>query len=54
MVALLGRLSWGDSRRAVDGFVKDRIIRIILLHRTEIIGTLEEVLALTRCVFGSY
>lgn len=36
-----------DSRSAVDGFVKDWVIRVMLFHRTEVIGTLKQMLALT-------
>lgn len=54
MVPLLGRFSRRDGGCAVNGFVQDWVIRVVLLHGTQVVGTLEEVLALTGGVFGSY
>lgn len=47
VVTLLGFGRGGDGRSAVDGFVEDRIVRVVLFHSTEVIGTLEQVLTLT-------
>ena len=52
VVAFLGLLGGrGGGRGAVDGFVEDWIFRIVLLHGTQVIGTLEQVLTLTRGIF---
>jgi len=56
-VALLGGLErgvlggWG---RAVDGFVQDRVVWVVLLHGGEVVGAFNEVLALARGVFGAH
>ena len=52
MVALLRRLSWRNGGSAVDGFMQDWVIGIMLFHRTEVVGALEKVLALAGGVFG--
>lgn len=54
VVAFLGRLGRCDSRGAVDGFVEDWIVRIVLLHGAEVVGTFKEVLALPRGVLCAY
>ena len=54
VIALLGFGGGGDCRSAVDGFVEDWIVRVVLFHSTEVIGTLEQVLTLTRSIFGAY
>ena len=54
-VSLLG--SFGRSglrRRSIDGFMEDRIVRVVLLHCAQVVGALEEVLALARGVFRSH
>lgn len=47
VITLLGFGRGCDSRSAVDRFVEDGIVRIVLFHGTEVIGTLEQVLTLT-------
>ena len=54
VVALLGFVGGGgDGGGAVDGFVQDGVVRVVLFHRTEVVGALEQVLALTGGVFGA-
>ena len=54
-ISFLGRLGWGCLHRStVDGFVEDRVVRIVLFHRAQVVGTLEQVLALTGSVFGAH
>ena len=50
VITLLGFGGGSDGRSAIDGFVEDRVVRVVLFHGTEVIGTLEQVLALTRGV----
>lgn len=47
VITLLGFGRWCDSRSAVDRFVEDWVVRVVLFHSTQIIGTLEQVLTLT-------
>lgn len=55
VIALLGFVGGGgDGRSAVDGFVEDRIVRVVLFHSTEVIGALEQVLTLARGVFCAH
>ena len=55
VVALeLGLLGWGDIRCAVDGFMEDGIVGVVLFHRTEVVGTFEKVLALSGCIFRAH
>ncbi len=51
VITLLGFGRGSDSRSTVDGFVEDRVVRIVLFHGTQVIGTLEQVLTLTGGVF---
>ena len=51
VIALLGFGLGSDCRSAIDGFVKDGIVRVMLFHGTEVIGTLEQVLTLTGGIF---
>jgi len=53
VVALLGRLRRGDSGGAVDGFVKDGVVRVVLLHGAEVVGTFDQMLALARGILGA-
>ena len=54
VIALLGLFGRGsDCRGAVDGFMEDGVVGIVFFHGTEVVGTLEQVLTLTRSVFGS-
>ena len=54
-ISFLGRFGRGCLHRStVDGFVKDRVVRIVLFHCAQVVGALEQVLALTRGVFGAY
>ena len=54
VVALLGFVGGGgDGGGAVDGFVQDGVVGVVLFHRTEVVGALEQVLALTGGVFGA-
>ena len=48
VVALLVglRLRGGLDGRAVDGFMEDRVVRVVLFHGGEVVGALEQVLAL--------
>ena len=41
----------GVRGRAVDGFVQDRVVRVVLFHGVQVGGTFEEVDALARGVF---
>ena len=43
----------GDGGGAVDGFVEDGVVRVVLFHGTEVVGALEQVLSLTGGVFGA-
>lgn len=47
VITLLGFGGGCDGGSAVDGFVEDRVVRVVLFHGTEVIGTLEQVLTLT-------
>lgn len=51
VISLLGFGRGCDGGSAVDGFVEDWIVRVVLFHSTEVIGTLEQVLTLTGGVF---
>ena len=51
VIALLRFGRGGDGGSAVDGFVKDRVVRVGVFHGTEVIRTLEQVLTLTGGVF---
>ena len=54
VVALLGFVGGGgDGGGAVDGFVQDGIVRVVLFHGAEVVGALEQVLTLTGGVFGA-
>ena len=54
VVALLGFVGGsGDGGGAVDGFVEDGIVRVVLFHGTEVVGALEQVLSLAGGVFGA-
>lgn len=54
-IALLGCFGRrGLGRSAVDGFVKDWVVGVMLLHSAQIVGAFEEVLALARGVFGAH
>lgn len=37
VVALFGRFGGRDGRGAVDGFVQDRVVRVVLLHGAEVV-----------------
>lgn len=50
LLGLFGRRG-SDGGSAVDGFVEDGIVRVVLFHGTEVVGTLEQVLTLTGGVF---
>lgn len=50
VITLLRFGRWSDSRSAVDGFVKDWVVRVVLFHGTQVIWALEQVLTLTRGV----
>lgn len=52
VVALLVglRLRGGLDGRAVDGFMEDWVVRVVLFHGGEVVGALEQVLALARSV----
>ena len=54
VIALFRNLCWSLNGSAVDGFVEDGVVRVVLFHGAEVVGTFEEVGALTRCVFGAY
>ena len=41
VITLLWFGGGSDSRSTVDGFVEDRVIRIVLFHGTQVIGTLK-------------
>ena len=43
----------GLDRSAVDSFVENRVVGIVFLHGAQVVGTLEEMLALARGVFGA-
>lgn len=45
---VLGRWGW-----AVDGFVEDRVVWVVLFHGREVVGAFDEVLALAGGVFGA-
>ena len=51
MITLLGFGGGSDCRGAVDGFMEDGVVGIVFFHGTEVVGTLEQVLTLTRGVF---
>lgn len=51
VITLLRFGGGSDGRSAVDGFVEDWVVRIMLFHSTKIIGTLEQVLTLTGGIF---
>ncbi len=46
VIALLGRLRRRGGGGAVDGFVEDRVVRVVFLHGAEVGGAFEEMLAL--------
>lgn len=50
VITLLGFGRGSDGGGAVDGFVEDGIVRVVLFHGTKVIGTLEQVLTLTGSV----
>ena len=52
VVALLVGLGLrgGLDGRAVDGFMEDGVVRVVLFHGGEVVGALEQVLALARGV----
>lgn len=57
MVALLVWLGLGRCRvdgRAVNGFVEDRVIWVMLFHCGEIVGAFKEMLALARGVLRAH
>lgn len=54
VITLLGFGRWRDHRSAIDGFVEDGVVRVVLFHRTEVIGTLEQMLTLTGGVLCPY
>ena len=43
----------GLDRSAVDSFVENRVVGIVFLHGAQVVGALEEMLALARGVFGA-
>ena len=51
VIALLGFGRGSDGRSAVDGFMKDGVVRVGVFHGTEVVGTLEQVLTLTGGIF---
>lgn len=53
VITLLRFGGGSDGRSAVDGFVEDRIVRVVLFHGTKVIGTFEQVLTLTGGIFGA-
>ena len=54
VIALLRRLDRGGLHgRPVHGFMKDWVIRVMLFHRREVVRAFEQVLSLTRGVFGA-
>ena len=53
-IAFLGSLVWRGDRGAVDGFVQDRVVRIVLLHGAEIVGAFEQMRALAAGVLCAY
>ncbi len=42
---------WRRDRCAVDGFVQDRVVGIMFLHRAEVVGAFQQMGALTAGVF---
>lgn len=46
-------LRGGLDGRAVDGFMEDGVVRVVLFHGGKVVGTLEQVLALARGVLGA-
>ena len=53
-ISFLRRFGRGCLHRsAVDGFVKDWVVRVVLFHCAQVVWTLEQVLALTRGIFGA-
>ncbi len=55
-VTLLGGLERGvlrGRRWAIDGFVQDRVVWVVLLHGGEVVGAFDKVLALAGGVFGA-
>ena len=54
VIALLGFGGGSDGRGAVDGFMEDGVVGVVFFHGTEVIGTLEQMLTLTRGVFCAY
>ena len=53
MITLLGFGGRSDCGGAVDGFMEDGVVRVMLFHGTQIIRTLEQVLTLTGGIFGA-
>lgn len=51
MIALFGFGRGSDGGSAVDRFMEDGIVGIVFFHGIEIIGTLEQMLTLTRSIF---
>ena len=51
MIALFGFGRGSDCRGAVHGVMEYGLVGIVFFHGTEIVGTLEQVLTLTRGVF---
>ena len=53
-VALLGGFGRrGLGRSAVDSFMENGVVGVMFLHGAQVVGTLEEMLALARSVFGA-
>lgn len=51
VIALLGFGRRSDGGSAVDGFMEDGVVRVVFFHGIEVIGTLEQMLTLTRGIF---
>lgn len=51
VIALLGFGRGSDGGGAVDGFMEDGVVGVVFLHGIEVIGTLEQMLTLTRGIF---
>ena len=54
VIAFLGWFGWCYGRSAVDGFMKDGVVGVVLLHSTEVVGTFEQVLTLTGSILCPY
>ena len=53
VIALLGFGGGSDGGGAVDGFMEDGVVGVMFFHGAEVIGTLEQMLTLTRSIFGA-